>query len=47
MIYLHSTDPRQRALADEVDKAVRAELRKPRKKARPKKPGQDSSRSGT
>ena len=27
MIYLHSTDPRQRALADAVDKAARDELR--------------------
>jgi len=31
MIYLHSNDPRQRAPADEVDKAIRAELRKARK----------------
>jgi integrase len=31
MIYLHSTDPRQRALADAVDKAARAELRQARK----------------
>ena len=47
MIYLHSTDPRQRALADDVDKAIRAELRKARKKARPKKPGKGIARSGT
>jgi integrase len=46
IVYLHSTDPRQRALADEVDKAVRAELRKARKKARPKKAAK-STRSGT
>ena len=39
LIYLHSTDPRQRALADDVDKAIRAELRKARKKARPRKAG--------
>src|SRR5258705_4877621 len=31
MIYLHSTDPRQRALADAVDKAARDELRQARK----------------
>lgn len=32
MIYLHSTDERQRALTDAVQKAARAELRKVRKK---------------
>jgi hypothetical protein len=38
---------RQRALADEADKAIRAELRKTRKKARPKRPGKDVIQSGT
>lgn len=47
LIYLHSTDPRQRALADDVDKAIRAELRKARKKARPRKAGNRSTQSGT
>lgn len=32
MIYLHSTSERQRTLADAVDKAARAELRKARRK---------------
>jgi site-specific recombinase XerD len=32
MIYLHSTDQRQRFLANSIDKADRAELRKTRKK---------------
>jgi hypothetical protein len=31
MIYLHSTDPRQRTLADAVGKAARAELRQGRR----------------
>jgi integrase len=31
MIYLHSTDERQRALADAVDRAARVELRKAKK----------------
>ena len=31
MIYLHSTDPRQRALADAVDEAARDEVRQARK----------------
>ena len=31
LIYLHSTDERQRKLADEVGKQARAELRKGRK----------------
>jgi integrase len=47
MIYLHSTDQRQRALADSVDKLARAELRKAREQAKDKKPAQDSTASGT
>ena len=48
MIYLHSTDPRQRALADAVDEAVRAELRQARKwPPSIKKPAQDDGPSGT
>jgi integrase len=35
MIYLHSTDARQRTLADAVGKLARTELRKARKQARP------------
>jgi hypothetical protein len=48
MIYLHSTDPRQRALADAVDKAARVELRQARKWP-PKigKPSEDNGTSGT
>jgi integrase len=41
MIYLHSTDARQRVIADAVDKAARAELRKV------KRPAQDGKASGT
>jgi integrase len=41
MIYLHSTDARQRVIADAVSKAARAELRKA------KKPARDSGASGT
>jgi integrase len=41
MIYLHSTDARQRVIADAVDKAARAELRKV------KRPAQDGKTSGT
>jgi hypothetical protein len=48
LIYQHSTDQRQRVLADAVDKAARAELRQnrrlPRKTARP---GRDGGASGT
>jgi integrase len=48
MIYLHSTDQRQRALADAVDKAARAELRKARKsQAKRNKPAQGDTASGT
>jgi integrase len=48
MIYLHSTDERQRILADAVDKAARAELRKARKKpAKPRKSASDGGPSGT
>jgi integrase len=48
MIYLHSTDQRQRALADGVDKAARAELRRACKKpAKARKPARDSGASGT
>jgi integrase len=48
MIYLHPTDERQRALANAVDKAARAELRKAKKKPRnAKKPGGGASQSGT
>jgi integrase len=41
MIYLHSTDARQRMIADAVDKTARAELRKAKKRAK------DSGASGT
>jgi hypothetical protein len=41
MIYLHSTDERQRTLADAVGNLARAELRKARKTAK------DSATSGT
>jgi integrase len=34
MIYLHSTDPRQRALADAVDEVIRNDLRNARKKTK-------------
>ena len=44
MIYLHSTDERQRTLADAVDKATRAALRKTSK---PRKPRKDGTASGT
>jgi hypothetical protein len=48
MIYLHSTDPRQRALADAVDKAARDELRQARKwPLTIKNPAQDNGASGT
>jgi hypothetical protein len=48
MIYLHSTDPRQRALADAVDKAARAELRQARKwPPKTAKPAQNNGPSGT
>ncbi len=48
MIYLHSTDPRQRALADAVDKAARAELRQARKwPPTIGKPAQNGGASGT
>ena len=48
MIYLHSTDPRQRALADAVDKAARDELRQARKwPPTIGKPAQDDGASGT
>jgi integrase len=48
MIYLHSTDPRQRALADAVDKAARDELRQARKwPPAIEKPAQDNGPSGT
>lgn len=48
MIYLHSTDARQRTLADAVDKAARAELRKAKKKPRNvRKSGNGTSQSGT
>jgi integrase len=48
MIYLHSTDARQRTLADAVDKAARAELRKAKKKPRnDRKSGSGTSQSGT
>jgi integrase len=48
MIYLHSTDPRQRALADAVDKAARDELRQARKwPPTIGQPAQDNGLSGT
>jgi integrase len=48
MIYLHSTDQRQRILADAVDKAARAELRQARKwPPKIKKPAQGNDASGT
>jgi hypothetical protein len=48
MIYLHSTDPRQRALADAVDKAARDELRQARKwPSTIGQPAQDYGPSGT
>jgi hypothetical protein len=48
MVYLHSTDERQRTLADAVDKAARTELRKAKKKPRtPQKPGSAADQSGT
>jgi integrase len=48
MIYLHSTDPRQRALADAVDKAARDELRQVRKwPSTIGKPAQNNRPSGT
>jgi integrase len=48
MIYLHSTDERQRTLADAVDKAARTELRKAKKKPpTTKKPGSGAGQSGT
>jgi integrase len=48
MIYLHSTDQRQRALADVVDKVARAELRKAREnRAKRKKPARGDTASGT
>jgi len=48
MIYLHSTDRRQRALADAVDQAARAELGQVSKKpAQTRKPGKDGTASGT
>jgi integrase len=48
MIYLHSTDERQRTLADAVDKAARTELRKAKKKPRnDRKSGSGTSQSGT
>jgi integrase len=48
MIYLHSTDQRQRILADAVDKAARTELRKARKRPpKIKKPAQGKDVSGT
>jgi integrase len=48
MIYLHSTDERQRALADAVEKAARAELRRARNKpATVTKPAKRRPASGT
>lgn len=48
MVYLHSTDERQRTLADAVDKAARTELRKAKKRPRTtKKPGGAAGQSGT
>lgn len=48
MIYLHSADQRQRALADAVDKAARAELRRARREtARTRKSAGSASASGT
>jgi hypothetical protein len=48
MVYLHSTDERQRTLADTVDKAARTELRKAKNKPRTaKKPGGAAGQSGT
>jgi hypothetical protein len=48
MIYLHSTDPRQRALADAVDKAARDELRQARKwPTTIGQPARDNGLSGT
>jgi hypothetical protein len=45
---LHSTDQRQRALADVVDKVARAELRKAREnRAKRKKPARGDTASGT
>jgi integrase len=46
LIYLHSTGERQRALADAVDQAARAELRQARKAAR-RKQGRSAGASGT
>ena len=42
LIYLHSPDKRQRALADAVDKAARAELAQTKKS---KKPGRSGTRT--
>jgi hypothetical protein len=42
MIYLHSTDPRQRAIADAVGQAIRAEVRQARK-ARSRGKGRNAS----
>jgi integrase len=48
MVYLHSTDERQRTLADAVDKAARTALLKAKKKPRnAKKPGSGAGQSGT
>jgi len=48
MIYLHSTDERQRTLADAVDKAARADLRQAKKRpAKTRKPAKGKSASGT
>jgi integrase len=48
MIYLNSTDERQRALTDAVEKTARAELRKAgRKPAKITKPAERRRASGT
>jgi integrase len=47
MIYLHSTDERQRTLADAVDKAARAALRKTSRPGTPRKPRKGGTASGT
>ncbi|HUC23931.1 MAG TPA: tyrosine-type recombinase/integrase [Streptosporangiaceae bacterium] len=44
LIYMHSTDQRQRALADAVGKAARAELAKAKKSAAPRRSGMRMAR---
>jgi integrase len=47
MIYLHSTDERQRTLADAVDRTARAELRKAKRPAKPRQSVRSPSQTGT